>query len=102
MKVFMACLMLTLAFYFSSYLYAGEPIEIGCQDLDKCGVDPCQIAPEKCKNNSSGSVINSSTAPSPSQQSSGSSNSQSQGDPCQYCVCVSGPTIHPECQKCCP
>ena|GEM_PF-3759706 len=100
MKVLMTCLILTLVFCFSSFTYAAEPVEIGCQNLDKCGVDPCQIAPEKCKNDSTGSVPNTSTKPSTNQQSSNTSQSQSE-DPCKYCVCVSGTTVHPACLECC-
>jgi len=101
MKVLMTCLLLTSAFCFSSFIYAGEPVELGCQDLDKCGVDPCQIAPEKCKNDSTGSISSTSTKPSTGQQSSSTSQSQSE-DSCKYCVCVSGTTPHIECLKCCP
>lgn len=96
-----------------SKVFAYEAVELGCSDIEHCGVDPCKIASEKCRDQggplqppststTQSKPSDSSTSDQKPDQSPGGTHGKEQEDPCKWCICTSGTTIHPSCKECCP
>ena len=67
-----------------------DPVPLPCDPAKDCPpLDPCKLAPEKCK--PQGGPIEKKNSEKPK--------NKTEDDPCKYCICPA-PTV-PSCRKCC-
>lgn len=80
--------LILLVFAFASPAMAGDPVPLPCDPVDCPPIDPCKLAPERCKDK--GGPITKTTA----------GEVEKSDDPCKWCEPCSR-TPGSECLSCC-